>query len=154
MKFDMPESIAIQRQAVISEALSWEWTPFVWHASVKGESGGCDCGQLLKAAFAVIGINAILPEYSTQFFLHSGDELYIRAVEQYCIPVPHPEPGDTVLFQMGMAYGHAGIVIQWPKIIHAHGKSKYVQQADALTDPELGWRDKLFHSPKQWHGAK
>lgn len=142
---------AQQRQAVIAEALTWEWVPFKWRTRIKGEHGGCDCGQLLKASFAVVGIDATLPEYSTQFFLHSGDELYLREVEKYCIRVKSPQPGDIVLFKMGRAYGHAGIVIRWPQIIHAHGTSQFVHKSDAVTDPDFGWREKRFYSPKQWH---
>jgi cell wall-associated NlpC family hydrolase len=143
--------IAAQRQAVIAEALSWEWTPFKWHTCIKGLQGGCDCGQLLKASYAVVGIDATMPDYSTQFFLHSGDELYLRALERYCIEVSAPQTADIVIFQMGRAYGHAGIILRWPEIIHAHGTSKEVHRGNALTDPDFGWRERKFYSPKQWH---
>lgn len=143
--------ISQQRAAVCTEVLSWEFTPFRWRACIKGPEGGCDCGQLLKASYAVVGIDVLMPMYSTQFFLHSGDELYIREIEKYCIKVDSPQSGDIVLYLMGKAHGHAGIVIRWPEIVHAHGTSQYVLKSNALTDPDFGWREKLFYSPKQWH---
>ena len=143
--------IGQQRQLVIAEAATWENTPFRWHACVKGPHGGCDCGQLLKASFAAIGLDVVMPSYSTQFFMHRNDELYLRELDKYCIQVSSPQPGDIVAFQMGRAYGHAGIVIKWPRIIHAHGLALAVQIRNAVTDPDFGWRAKLFYSLKQWH---
>jgi hypothetical protein len=145
-------TIPEQRNAVTQEALTWEFCPFSWHSSIKGEKGGVDCGMLLKACYAQVGIIADVPAYSTQFFLNRSVELYLEEIEKHCILIDTPEHGDLIAYKMGRAFGHAVIVLDWPICIHADGIAKNVHKTNAETDPDLCWREKKIYSPKQWHG--
>lgn len=181
-------NIEAQRRLVVQEALSWQFTPFHWHAQSKGSGGGCDCGSLLKASYDRVGTNVELPRpggkpYTTQFFLHGTEEVYLKALANYCYaghqfrqPPPalrggfvefcslcglkepshlleyrNPLPGDIVVFKMGKAYGHAGIVVNWPLIVHSCARDGYVSQAHADSHPDLQGRDRLYFSLKVWH---
>ncbi len=204
-------NIEVQRRLVVQEALSWQFTPFHWHQQVKGGHGGCDCGSLLKASYDRVGANVELPRpdgkpYTTQFFLHGTEEVYLNALANYCYvghqfksqgwrkrPCPkhqerfdidciacnnmtselfnpgecatcglnaeshllaYPEiplPGDIVVFWMGKAYGHAGVIVDWPQIVHSHARDGYVTKSHVEMHPELNFRKRLYFSLKQWH---
>ncbi len=184
-------NIEVQRRLVVQEALSWQFTPFHWHQQVKGGHGGCDCGSLLKASYDRVGANVELPRpndkpYTTQFFLHGTEEVYLNALANYCyvghmfkaayseIPfticpytvcdvcglsedvhlLSYPEiapPGDIVVFWMGKAYGHAGVIVDWPQIVHSHARDGYVTKSHVEMHPELNFRKRLYFSLKQWH---
>lgn len=198
--------IATQRRVVVQEALSWLWTPFHWHSQVKGPTGGCDCGALLKASYDRVGTNVELPKYTTQFFLHGTEEVYLKALARYCYvghkfepqgwtrrPCPahtgrfqlecvdclrmpsevyppeckrcgldanehledyqeqHPPAGDIVVFKMGKAYGHGGVIVDWPLIVHSSARDSFVAKVHVNSHPELLGRDRLFFSIKAWH---
>mgnify|MGYP003615088518 FL=1 len=40
-------------------------------------------------------------------------------MQKYCDPVSEAQVGDIVLFQFGRCISHAGIVIEWPIILHS-----------------------------------
>ncbi len=47
---------------------------------------------------------------------------YVQTVEKYMREIPESEvlPGDVVVYKIGLAFAHAGIVVKWPEhIIHA-----------------------------------
>lgn len=145
-------TIAEERQKVIAEAASWEWTPFHWHAQVKGPRGGCDCGSLLKGVYETVGLTIIMPPYSRQFFLHSGEEIYLKELDKHCVEIEmRPEPGDIVVYKIGKAFGHAGIVFAWPTIIHSCARDGYVMRTDGTSHPELSSRERKYFSLKKWH---
>jgi cell wall-associated NlpC family hydrolase len=108
---------------IIDEALSWLNTPYHSGARVKGV--GVDCGQLLIAVYEAAGV--IPPgdcepgPYSPEWHLHRSEEKYLAWVQKYCDPAEgKPQPGDIAVFQYGRCVSHAGIVLQWPQIIHAY----------------------------------
>lgn len=107
------------RAVVLAEARSWLGTPYHHHARVKG--AGVDCAQILIAVFAACGL---IPEidtgdYPPDWMLHRDEERYLGFVRRYAAEVEAPAPGDLVLYRVGRCYAHAGIVVDWPVIIHA-----------------------------------
>lgn len=62
-----------------------------------------------------------------------------------------PRNGDIVTFKMGKAYGHAGVIVSWPLIIHSCARDGFVSKVHADSHPELNFRDRLFFSLKIWH---
>lgn len=117
---------------VVSEALTWIGTPYHSGARLKGV--GVDCGQLLLGAFSGAGV---IPEIDTGYYphdwhLHRSEELYLEWVKKYCNIIDgDPQPGDIAVFRFGRCVSHAGIVMEWPRIIHAYvGMGVIVSSAD------------------------
>jgi len=120
------------RDDVITEAKTWENTPY--HSMARIKDIGVDCGQLLIAVYENAGIIPVGDcepgTYSNEFHLHHGEEIYLNWVQKYCdITEDEPLPGDIAVFQFGRCVSHAGIVVEWPRIIHS-----YVQLGVVLSD--------------------
>jgi len=107
------------RKAVVAEALSWVNTPYLEGARVKG--AGVDCGQLLIQVYANVGLIEPFDTgyYSPQHHMHSNEERYLNYVLERSTEVPEPELGGIVMFRFGRVYSHGGVVIGWPRIVHA-----------------------------------
>lgn len=107
------------RERVVSMALEWLGTPYHHEGGVRG--AGVDCAMLLVRVFHAAGlIPDIDPRpYPADFMLHRDEERYLGWVRQYADEVTEPLPGDVVLYRVGRCYAHAGIVLDWPEIIHA-----------------------------------
>jgi len=107
---------------VVEAALSWLNTPY--HSMAKLKGVGVDCGQLLIGVYEEAGrvkAGEVAPEpYTHDFHLHKSEERYLAWVERYCDRVAEAEPGDIAVFKFGRCVSHAGIVLQWPKLIHAY----------------------------------
>lgn len=142
---------AAARDRVDAIARTWIGTKFHDRACVKG--AGVDCAQILRAVFVEAGLieDFDIGAYSPQFFLHSGDERYLRFVQRFAkeIPLERVRHGDVVLYRIGLCYAHGAIVIKpgWPDIIHAHSTTKVVRRAKG-TSPHLGMTvtDKKYFS--------
>lgn len=108
-----------RRQAIIREASTWLRTRFHHRAWVKG--AGCDCLGLIYGVYRACGLvgEIDIPFYRQDFMHHRDDETYLGGLLQYGHQVEQPEPGDVAMFQYGRVFGHAGIVIAWPRLIHA-----------------------------------
>lgn len=108
------------RARVLVEACSWLRTPYRHHGDVRGS--GVDCAMLLVRVYhGAELIPDIDPRpYPVQWHLHKGAERYLSWVEQYAKPVSSPKAGDIVVYRIGRAFSHGGIVVNWPIIIHAH----------------------------------
>ena len=109
------------QERVRSEALTWLGTPYHHQGRVKGV--GVDCGQILIAIYEKTGILPIGEcepgYYPADWALHNSEEKYLAWVQKYCDPVSEAQVGDIVLFQFGRCISHAGIVIEWPIILHS-----------------------------------
>lgn len=108
------------RAAIVAEALSWEGTPYLPFARVKGV--GTDCAQYPAAVFAACGIIPELhPKYSQQWMHHRDEELYLAEIRQWAreIPVNESKPGDLIVWKFGRTFSHSAIVIELPLVIHA-----------------------------------
>jgi cell wall-associated NlpC family hydrolase len=111
------------REAVIEEAMTWLNTPYVHRGRIKGI--GVDCAMILADVYEKVGLidHIDTPEYPQTWHLHRSDERYLAFVKQYGHEVANPEMGDIAMFRFGRCISHAGIVIKWPRIIHAYYKS-------------------------------
>ena len=107
---------------IAETALSWLNTPYHSMAKIKGV--GVDCAQLLIGVYEEAGIlkpgEIIHGAYTHDFHLHRSEEKYLSWIEKYCDRVNQSEPGDIVTFKFGRCVSHAGIVLDWPRIIHAY----------------------------------
>lgn len=139
-----------KRQAVLVEAESWLGTPFRNNAMVKG--AGVGCGTLMIACYSEAGVLE-LPSIETfghfplGWSIHSKEERYLDIMKQYMKEVETPEPGDAAVFKLSGAYGHAAIVVSWPRVIHVSWK-RAVEYADASQLPLSRYPPKFF-SPFQ-----
>lgn len=109
-----------KQQQIVAEARSWLKTPYHHQGDIKGV--GVDCLMLLVRVYHACGlIPAIDPRpYPTDWHLHRSDERYLDGIRHYCVQVETPQPADIVMYQFGRCFSHAGIVLEWPIIVHAH----------------------------------
>lgn len=133
------------REAIVAEAEGWLRTPFKHRARVRG--AGVDCIQLLVAVFESVGLirGVDAGKYPPDWFLHRADDRLVRGIARVAIPVTVPQPGDIALFQIGRAVAHAGIVVQWPEIIHA-SEAVGVVREDVLRSAVLTQRFRAWYS--------
>ena len=134
-----------QRDAVVSEAMTWLRTPYHHLARVKGH--GVDCAQILIAVYSACGIveDFKTEEYSKDWMLHQNEERYMAWVNKYTIKVDTPKRGDIALFRFGRTASHGAIIVNWPTIIHAYSQEGQVTISDASMG-ELAPRFESFHS--------
>lgn len=139
----MKDDEAAARARVETIAREFIGTPFHDHAELKGV--GVDCATLLKCVFTEAGVIEpfMLDHYSPQFFLHQAEERYVGWVEKFAREIPQDaaQPGDVVLYKIGLCFAHGGLIVQpgWPAIIHAHFGSRCVR-VDHGERPRLGTR--------------
>ena len=124
----------------MDEARGWVGTPYHHHARVKG--AGVDCGMLLIEVYARAGVVPQFDpgDYSPQWFLHRDEDLYLGWVERFCVPTEEPQPADIALFKFGRTNSHAGIIIDWPLMIHAYRESRSVVYEDVSASGEIKGR--------------
>ena len=129
----MHDTETIERAAVVAEARTWLATPYHHQAAIKG--AGVDCAMLLVAVYHAVGlVPAIDPRpYPPDWHLHRDEERYLGWVDRYARRVERPGPGDIALWRFGRAVSHAGIVVDWPTIIHA-----YTGEGCVLADADRG----------------
>lgn len=109
------------RKKVIAEARTWIGTPY--HSGARLKQIGVDCGQLLIGVYAGAGIISDIDtgHYPFDWHLHRSEELYLSWVQKYCdITTDDPKPGDIAVFCFGRCVSHAGIVAEWPRMIHSY----------------------------------
>lgn len=108
-----------QRQAVIKEALSWVGTPYHHMARKKGV--GCDCLTFLAEVYERAGIipHVDIPQYSNQWHLHRTQERYQNGVSEYCVETTERLPGNIIMWKIGRVFSHAGIIVDYPIIVHS-----------------------------------
>lgn len=112
----------IQRDTVVTVARSWLGTPYHHMGRIKGREGGVDCLTLLAEVYSEAGLipRPDVPHYPRDFMNHRSAELYLDGVLKYCGEVTEPLPGDIAVWKFGRCFSHGAIVIDWPRIIHAH----------------------------------
>jgi len=128
---------------MVAEVRSWIGTPYVLGARVKG--AGVDCATLLAETLIACGLadREDLGVYSHDWFCHAGQtERYALRILRHaaktmeCVAYRSTaiEPGNLVLTRVNSRiYNHAGIVVAWPRIVHA--VSPCVEEADASRHP-------------------
>lgn len=144
-----------QRNKIVEITKSWLKTPYKGWSHVKG--CGVDCGQLLAAVFVEAGhfpktlLEALPKDYSLQVAQHRASTEYIELVEKFMCEIPESEvkPGDVVAYKLGLAFAHAGIVIEWPNyIIHAVARHGVVG-ADGKREPIFRHKAVQFYTLKE-----
>lgn len=120
-----------ERVAVIREARDWVGTKYHDGASVKGV--GVDCVMLLVNCYNAAGLEIQDPRpYPRDWFLHkNGFPRFLDGVLQYATPTDKYLPGNVVLWQVGRALAHGGIVTNWPAVVHANPKYGFVVEEEA-----------------------
>lgn len=137
------------RQAIVAAALRWEGTPYHHRARVLGV--GCDCLMLIVDAYQAVGLlpaDLVVPDYPRDIMFHTDDSRYLDGVLQHCHEVEQPLPGDLVMWQYGRTWSHGGIVLDWPRIIHAYAPLSHVTVMRVQDDSRLLRRKARFFSPK------
>lgn len=117
-----------KQKNAVKEALTWLGTPYHHQGRIKGV--GVDCGTLICEVYEKVGLmNHLDPRpYPQDWHLHQMGERYLEHVKSVCFEVEDPQPGDIVLYKVGLCASHAGIVIEWPMIIHSFLKSGVILQ--------------------------
>ena len=109
------------QEKVVAEARTWIGSPY--HSGARLKSVGVDCGMLLLEVFEQCKMidHVSVEPYPFDFHLHKSEELYLSWVQRYCNIIDDaPQPGDIAVFKFGRCVSHAGIVLEWPRIIHAY----------------------------------
>jgi len=130
-----------QRTAVVREALTWVGTPFHERAAVKG--AGVDCARFISAVFKnALGIDMPVPDVSLQYNLHHDREIYLEEVQKYFHEIKPPVlPGDLIIPKIARIHWHGSIVVEWPKVISAHGQAGKVLVSNAEVDDWIVGRE-------------
>lgn len=118
-----------QRVKVLQEAKTWIGTPYHERANKKGV--GVDCVMLLIEVYNSTGVLSVEDPrpYPRDWFLHKGGfERFIHGVEEHCTSTELYTPGNIVLWQVGRAMAHGGIITDWPLVIHANPRYKCVAE--------------------------
>lgn len=112
---------ASQRERVVAETKSWLGTKYHHMGRIKGV--GVDCLTLLAEVFTAAGLidRPEIPYYPQQWMHNRDAERYLEGLFKYTRPIDgDPLPGDIAVWRFGRCFSHGAVVIQWPKIIHAH----------------------------------
>jgi len=148
---------------VVREALTWQRTPFVWGACVKGV--GVDCGRFLAAVVNAAGVKQIdmnsFPAISPQWFLHKAEDAESSFVEQILrFTVEYrlasgrvPLPGDIIVAKCGRDYAHSAFVVDWPRIVGAASGYCVTIWQDVHRSPQFGTRPLRYFDPFAAIGA-
>lgn len=116
-----------ERSLVLEEAETWVGTPYHDRADKKGV--GVDCVMLLVSIFNATKVADIQDPrpYPKDWFLHKGGfERFLHGVLGYASPTEEYSPGNVVLWQVGRAMAHGGIIVEWPVVIHANPNYGFV----------------------------
>jgi cell wall-associated NlpC family hydrolase len=133
-----------RRSSVVAAARTWLGTPYHPNAHVKG--AGIDCAWLLIEAFSAAGVIEWFDPgpYPPDWHLHRSEERYVAFIERFACefdwradPV---KPGDVVVWKYGRTFSHGGIVSLWPRVIHAFGPYRMVDET-MVTGSELDGRE-------------
>lgn len=114
----------MSRVAILKQAREWIGTPYRHQASVKGV--GTDCLGLLRGVWReTIGIEPeTVPPYTADWAeAHKQEQLLLAARKHlHEIPIGDAEPGDVLLFRMGLGHPakHCAIISEPGRIIHAY----------------------------------
>jgi cell wall-associated NlpC family hydrolase len=136
---------ALERAAVVAEAMTWLRTPYLSHARLKGV--GVDCANLPAAVYAACGLMPeVRPEYSEQWYEHRDEELFLQFVTPFSTEITRDQvrPGDFAIWKFGRTFSHGAIVIDPPTIVHATLRGACVHLGDMERDDDLGMRPRRF----------
>jgi cell wall-associated NlpC family hydrolase len=149
------------RSQFVAEALTWVGTPYreAGHVKGKGVGSGVDCATFIAECLIACGLASRdeLKIYgSHEWWVHHPErKLYMIGVMRQAALVIEgvawrslkAQPGDIVLAKVatGRAYNHGGIVVEWPKIVHA--MLPIVSVCDATRDPRWAGQAIMVFDP-------
>ncbi|NSX56247.1 NlpC/P60 family protein [Parasulfitobacter algicola] len=125
---------SLRGEDVAQVARSWIGTPYRHQCSVKG--AGSDCLGLLRGVWRECFDDEPenVPAYTADWSEPQGDEILLKAAQQYLFPVDHRQidPGDVVLFRLreNSIAKHLGIIGKTgdvPTFIHAYSGHSVVE---------------------------
>ncbi len=136
-----------QRSNVVAEALTWIGTPYRGWSCLKGL--GADCGQLLYGVYRNCGLIPVLDlpkDYSLQVSQHQASTEYVDLVARYFREIPEAaaQPGDIVVYKLGLAFSHAAIIIRWPDYIVQAVGHHGVSGEHGIKNPLFRRRERRF----------
>lgn len=145
-----------QRAMVVAEARSWVGTPYHGCAAVKGH--GVDCARILIEVWANCGlIERYDPgPYPIDWHLHRDEERYLGFIEQHASridqgecrlryqPLLQVDPGDLLLWRIGRVFSHSAIVTEWPLVVHAVARDRFVMETPITTHPLKGFPMRIY----------
>jgi hypothetical protein len=139
-----------QRAAVCKIAMTWERTAF--HQNVAIKQVGVDCAHLVCATYCEAGlldpmVLATLPHLAPDWCRHTSEEGFLRIIQQHLREVFVPLPGDMAVFKLENIFGHCGLVIAWPTILHVCRRGMRVSLASVEQEPLLRRRPVRFFTP-------
>jgi len=122
----------MQRANVVRIALEWERTPYIHQGRIKGKAADC---TFFAKVFEEAGLMPAveIPPYSHQAHLNRQGSMYLPIVERCArqeIKQNGVKPGDVVMYHVGRAWSHGGIVLDWPVILHADMGAGFVIRAE------------------------
>lgn len=135
------------RTAIVAEALTWEGTPYHRRARIKGV--GVDCAMFPAEVYQAVGLIPRLdPAYTSDFYLHRDEELYLEWVRPHAREIDRSavEPGDFAIWRFGRTFSHGAIVLDPPIVMHAVIVGGAVIRGDMDRDEDLRRRPVLFFS--------
>ena len=139
------------REDVLTELRDWLGTPYHHAARVKG--AGVDCLMLLlevygrAGVFARMGVDVAtipIPRYFRDIMLHRNEETYLEGIRQYAVETDQPDVGNIALWKFGRIYSHAGIITDWPEVIHAYAPEQRVVIGNAAMGALAGRPVRFF----------
>lgn len=88
-------------------------------------------------------------QYPPDWFQHTEaqwllEELLIHGMTEVD---REPESADIVIYKIGKVFGHAVIVTDWPRAVHAWPSAQYVAEIDISIDSMWSWRERKVLSP-------
>ena len=125
------------RAVIVREALSWNGTPYLQLADIKGPNGGVDCSMLLVRVWVDAGLfEPFDPRpYPPSWHMHHSEERYLHWMETVAVEVAKPRAGDVVIFRFGLCFSHGGIMVDDTRVVHAlmqHGKCSVTDLREAF----------------------
>lgn len=141
-----PES-TIQRAAVVAEALEWVRTRYQNGARIKGVAADCTFVSVVYENAGVVPHIPIAP-YSPQAHMHRAASAYHDIVAGHGREIDEADalPGDLVLYWVGRAFSHSGIIVPpgWPDIVHASQPDRCILTARGDQPPLDRFKRKFF----------
>lgn len=135
------------RAAIVAEALTWEATPYLSHARIKGV--GVDCANLPAAVYEAVGlIDPVNPSYTADWMMHRDEEKFLSFVLPQAVQIKPKaaQPGDLIVWRFGRTFSHSAIILDMPLVLHAAIKGGAVIRADVTRDVDLLDRECRYFS--------
>lgn len=145
-----------QREALYDEAKSWLGTPYRGHSCVKKH--GADCGQLIYGIFRGRGFHELeLPtDYSLQVAQHRTSTEYIEVIDRFFRPITEAQAqlGDLVVYEIGKAYSHAALIVEWPGYVIQAEVRHGVSGAHGIKTPAFRRANRVFRTLRDEYCAE